>query len=357
MPSSVIPPGLLSARNYPGFLAASLLVLLRIAIGWHFLTEGLEKVESTRYGKNPFSAEVYLRNASGPLAPEFRSLLPDADSKEILHTESKGARAPDQLEASWSEMVSRIGDHYRFNEEQRAKAKALLEQSSSWANVWFNNPDNREAREKYFHQLAQVEETEQNQNAMSFERERSWELRRSLETDRKSLIAPIIAQGNELKTAVVALATSEQQASSGAYTPPLTTLDVSNLLTMYGLCAIGGCLILGFLTPLAALAAAAFLAMLYLAIPPWKGLPPIPIAEGHYWIVNKNLVEMIACLLIAVTASGYWLGLDRLCFGARRRRRWARREARLAERYGLLIEASASTQHDRLESVPVPSRK
>jgi uncharacterized membrane protein YphA (DoxX/SURF4 family) len=346
MPSSVIPPGLLSSRHYPGFLAASFLVLLRIAIGWHFLTEGLDKVESTRYGKNPFSAEVYLRNATGPLAPHFRSLLPDVESKEILHTEGKESQDPDQLKASWTGMVTRIGDHFRFSDDQRAKAKALLEQNSSWAVAWFNNPENREAREKYFHELAQVEQTEQNQNAISFERERAWESRRSLETDRKALVAPLVARGEELQSAVVALATPEQKSSSGAYTPPLTNLDISNLLTMYGLCAMGGCLILGFLTPLAAIAAAAFLAMLYLAIPPWKGLPPIPIAEGHYWIVNKNLVELIACLLIAVTASGYWLGLDRLFFGARRRRRWARREARLAEKYGLQLQNRLASLND-----------
>ena len=50
--------------------------------------------------------------------------------------------------------------------------------------------------------------------------------------------------------------------------------------------------------------------MIYLSMPPWPGLPPNPKTEGHYWIVSKNLVELIACLLIAVTASGYWFGLD-----------------------------------------------
>jgi hypothetical protein len=39
--------------------------------------------------------------------------------------------------------------------------------------------------------------------------------------------------------------------------------------------------------------------------------------------------------LIAVTASGHWFGLDALFFGARRRRRWARYESRLAEKYGV----------------------
>ena len=47
-----------------------------------------------------------------------------------------------------------------------------------------------------------------------------------------------------------------------------------NRLTMFGLVAIGFCLIAGFLTPLAALSAAAFLAMIYLSMPPLPGLPP-----------------------------------------------------------------------------------
>ena len=92
---------------------------------------------------------------------------------------------------------------------------------------------------------------------------------------------------------------------------------------MFGLVAIGVCLILGILTLLAALSGAAFLAMIYFSMPPWPGLPPNPRAEGHYWIVSKNLVELIACLVIATTPSGHWIGFDALFFGARRRRRLA----------------------------------
>jgi hypothetical protein len=121
------------------------------------------------------------------------------------------------------------------------------------------------------------------------------------------------------------------------------------------LIAIGGCLILGFLTPFAAICAAAFLALLYFSIPPWPGLPPNPKTEGHYWIVSKNLVELIACLLIAVTASGHWFGLDALFFGARRRRRWARYEGRLAEKYGIRVNGKASSV-DSLETVHVATR-
>lgn len=326
MPTPAIPPGLLSSRNYPGFLGAVFLILLRIAIGWHFLTEGLDKYESTRYGKSPFSAEIYLRNASGPLAPKFREMLPDADGRDLLD--------PAKLKASWAENVGRIEAHYKFNDEQKAKAKALLERGNAWADVWFNAYDNKEAREKYLHELGVVEQTEQNPNALSFERERAWESRRSLDGDRRKLTAPLVQQGQELADAATAMATPEQKASAGDYAPPATFLQIANFLTIYGLIAMGGCLIVGFLTPFAAICAAGFLAMIYLSMPPWPGLPPNPKAEGHYWIVSKNLVELIACLLVAVTASGHWFGLDALFFGARRRR-WARHEHKLAVKYGL----------------------
>ncbi len=346
MPSTLNPPLILSSRNYPGFLGALFLVLLRIAIGWHFLTEGAEKFESTQHGKQPFSAEIYLRNSVGPLAPQFRAMLPDADSKELLD--------PAELKASWSGIVDRVANHFKFNDEQKSKAKALLDQSSAWADVWFNAYDNSEARKKYLDELAKVEQTERNPDALSYERERAWESRRSLEADRKTLIAPLVARGQELTDAVVALKKPEQQASAGDYSPPTTFLDMANWMTTYGLCAIGVCLILGFLTPFASICAAVFLAMLYLSIPPWPGLPPNPKTEGHYWIVSKNLVELIACLLIMVTASGHWFGLDALFFGARRRRRWARYESRLAQKFGYTPGKSQSV--DSLEPVHIATR-
>src|SRR3954451_21662786 len=91
---------------YPGFLGALFLVLLRIAIGWHFLYEGLEKIESTHKAGKPFTAEPYLRNATGPLAPYFRGLVPDVNSLAKLD--------PDRRKASWREDVDRIAAHYHF---------------------------------------------------------------------------------------------------------------------------------------------------------------------------------------------------------------------------------------------------
>ena len=303
------------ARNYPGFFAAFFIILLRIGIGWHFLNEGVEKYESSLHGREGFSAEVYLRNANGPLGPYFRQMIPDVDSRDLLDQT--------KLKASWQAEVARIAEHFQFTEAQRTQAAKLADDSERWADYWFSSPENAEKRQKYFHDLDQIEKTEQDPDSMSFQRERAWESRRSVESDRRALIAPLVDQGKTLRDAVVKLATSDQLTSSGEIERQMTQLDLINITTTYGIMVIGVCLILGLMTPLAALSAAAFLAMIYLSMPPWPGLPPNPKTEGHYFIVSKNLVELLACLVIASTPSGHWVGLDAVFFGAQRRRRLA----------------------------------
>jgi uncharacterized membrane protein YphA (DoxX/SURF4 family) len=142
------------------------------------------------------------------------------------------------------------------------------------------------------------------------------------------LIAPLVERRKTMCEAIAKVATPDQTKSAGTAVEPMTSLDLINRLTMFGLVAIGFCLIAGLFTPLAAVLAAGFLAMIYFSMPPFPGLPPNPKAEGNYLIVSKNLVEMLACLVIATTPSGHWLGFDAFLFGARRRRRLAARAAR-----------------------------
>lgn len=325
--------------------------MLRIAIGWHFLTEGLDKYQATVQGDRPFSAEGYLRNATGPLAPYFRGMLPDPNGLAMLD--------PERLKASWAETATGIGNHYGFTEEQKTEVGKLLSESELWADYWFNAYENREKRDKYYHDLGKVMAVERDRNSLSYERERAEESRAALNVDRRELTAPLVERTEGLKASIIALATPEQKeavraryefsalrsllpASSKAsydvwldrkaeYQPPATFLDTANMMTMYGLILMGVCLILGFLTPFAAICAAVFLGMLYLSMPPLPGLPVPAQLEGHYWIVSKNLIELIACLVIATTPTAHWLGLDALFFGRRRRRRLARLEAQAAE--------------------------
>src|SRR5947207_2494271 len=105
------------------------LVLLRMAIGWHFLYEGLWKIESKDKGAKAFSAESYLRNATGPLAPRFRALVPDADSL--------GQLDPALLKQGWAEEVARIKAHYGFDSKQQAAAEGILRDAGAKAETWF----------------------------------------------------------------------------------------------------------------------------------------------------------------------------------------------------------------------------
>jgi uncharacterized membrane protein YphA (DoxX/SURF4 family) len=71
-------------------------------------------------------------------------------------------------------------------------------------------------------------------------------------------------------------------------------------------------LLLGLLTRPACLAGAGLLLLFYLAMPPLPGVPDPPRAEGHYLFINKNVIEMLALLVLATTRSGTWFGLDGL---------------------------------------------
>ena len=98
-------------------------------------------------------------------------------------------------------------------------------------------------------------------------------------------------------------------------------LDNANLVTMYGLTVVGVLLMLGLFTRLAALGGIAFVLLFYLCNPPFVGyFYSIP-TEGSYLIVNKNLVELCALIVILVTGSGRFAGLDRLVHGLFVRRR------------------------------------
>jgi len=97
----------------------------------------------------------------------------------------------------------------------------------------------------------------------------------------------------------------------------------ADLITMWGLSLVGVLLILGLFTRLACLGGIGFIVLFYLANPPFVGyFYSIP-SEGSYLIVNKNLVELFALVVILVTGSGRFAGLDVIVHGLFGRRRIA----------------------------------
>ena len=97
-------------------------------------------------------------------------------------------------------------------------------------------------------------------------------------------------------------------------------LAYADLITMWGLTLVGAFLILGLFTRLASLAGIGLVLLFYLCNPPFVGyFYSIP-TEGSYLIVNKNLVEVCALVVILLTGSGRFAGLDRILHGLFARR-------------------------------------
>jgi thiosulfate dehydrogenase [quinone] large subunit len=84
-----------------------------------------------------------------------------------------------------------------------------------------------------------------------------------------------------------------------------------DLLMAWGLLLVGLALMLGLFTQLACAGALALLALFYLSWLPTRGVSE-PGTEGNHLLVNKNLVEAAAVLVLLVFRTGRIAGLDLL---------------------------------------------
>lgn len=391
--------------------ACILLVVLRIAIGWQFLYEGLWKIK-TQSTARPWTSAGYLRNARGPLRKVFRGMTGDADEQNWLNAEWVMAR--------WDTWQSRFAAHHGLDKKQRQRLDVLLDGPKDFRaalkalpeNVEFRGtlarrlkfdaargrliidgrahltprernaalalapveekppPERREANEAARTYQAAVRIAFARSSRLSFKErvlasllgdpDRSGltikkrgsdvpletrlgeiELYREqlarYEADlaaaetgfqrkhvgqlavpgfgntseiRASLVGPIKALEQQLIDAAEKLLTDEQRAR-GPVKMPSTRVDQIDALTMWSLTVVGVLLILGLCSRVAAVGAAGLLLMFYLAMPPWPGVLPAPGPEHSLW-VNKNLIEVLALLLLASVPTGRWFGLDAL---------------------------------------------
>lgn len=110
----------------------------------------------------------------------------------------------------------------------------------------------------------------------------------------------------------VLLKISKRQVGPPLHVEDTWMLDTSDRIVAWGLTIFGMGLLLGCFTRLSCLGGACLLLLFYISLPPLPGLPDNPMAEGKYLFVNKNLIEAIALLALATTASGRWFGIDGL---------------------------------------------
>src|SRR5579883_730755 len=348
-------------------LTAIFLLLLRLAIGWHFFAEGYHKLDGywrgpteTVVGRSkPFSSAGYFREGTGPLAKFIRQEVgdPDEEALKLLtpeRAESPSApphkRTPPLLHQEWGDYVHRFCDYYGLNDEQRKKAQDALTKTEDAAVEWLTRTKvdeknfkakTQEGRlpvpvrlEQYKQKLEELSEPKHSHLisiGSDAESVRLHNVKSDVVRLRVGLLNDLNEYTQDLRKELEKIPSSEQKqeaASKGKAPEPQppagenTKQKWLDLATMYGLTVLGACLIVGLFTRLSCLLAAGFLVMTYLCMPPFPWLPSAPNNEGFYLFVNKNVIECLALLALATTTSGRWLGLDALVhwmlFGGRR---------------------------------------
>jgi uncharacterized membrane protein YphA (DoxX/SURF4 family) len=163
-------------------LTKTFLVLLRLAIGWHFLFEGWEKVQTycpkaprpntTLYGEplwrpvhpesgtkgktvlKPWTSEAYLRGANGPLAGFFHYLAGDSilDQVQVLpgnpdeRNDKKYSRLPEGLKKDWDAYFDRLVAHNHVEGEQLELMEMFFKQRKEQTVRWLLNGTMKSSR-------------------------------------------------------------------------------------------------------------------------------------------------------------------------------------------------------------------
>jgi uncharacterized membrane protein YphA (DoxX/SURF4 family) len=98
-----------------------------------------------------------------------------------------------------------------------------------------------------------------------------------------------------------------------------TALDIVDFMNVWGLVVIGICLFLGIFTRAASIAGVVLLMLYYVANPPF--MPSSIPSPSHFYIINYNLMEATALVIIAVFPAGHLWGVQRWITYAHSRRK------------------------------------
>ena len=161
----------------------------------------------------------------------------------------------------------------------------------------------------YRHQLERYE-SKVGQVQVAFQNEHLADQWGKLQEKRASLVGPVDALTAELNQAGDKVLSTAQLLRGPVPAAPSKVGQV-NTMTIWLLIGLGATLMVGLFSRISAFAAAGLLLLFYLPMPPWPGVPEAPGPE-HSLIINKNLIECIACIALASLPTGRWVGLDAL---------------------------------------------
>ena len=316
-------------RRYLGGFAILALVLLRLATGWHFFSEGLSKIErdsTTGEFRMTFSAAGFLSGAKGPLADSFQAMAPNGhDWKTLLavphqnkvNTDEEAKAAADRvpykawaerIEHDWEAMLNEVRAVPGLTEDQLAAATAAFEIRKDELEDYLESEG--AAIAEYQHELWRLDQWQLKPEAanLPFEEERVAKKAADTTAKARAWVAGVAALESQFVADLRAINLPDQKTNitadaleSATTTPDEASLHRVNLAATLLTIGVGICLLLGLFTRLAAVAGAVFLLSVIATQPPW-----LATAEPTYY----QTVEMAGLLVLAGTGAGRWLGLD-----------------------------------------------
>jgi uncharacterized membrane protein YphA (DoxX/SURF4 family) len=330
------------------------LVLLRLAIGWHFWSEGTKKLAynaNTGDTQLAFSAEPMLRQAVGPVGHWIRDSLPnfhqweellavpksagealadaaeratwDADYKRRRDEALQNQKTPPvefppmgagsvwaaRVATDWEHTVDAFRAIPGLSDEQKEAASAVLARRKQQLADYMAGEE--AAIAEWQHELSRLSAWQAGPDAEDLPFQKARIAEKEAETTAAS--SGWVTQVRQFEAALFAdlrgILTTEQAASEE------TTDEVNNVLrdanerklerlnrTVTGLIiGVGACLLLGLLTRLACVGGIAFLMMVVATQPPWvAGATP----------TYNQIVEIAALVVLFAAGAGRWFGLD-----------------------------------------------
>lgn len=263
-----------------------------------------------------YDADSQVMTALQPVTPsEQKELL------EVVPEEAKDVREEIGKLIDASRKVSyrqKLAAHLRGNPEM-VGASAVKNEKGSFTPVMGTTTASEESgiqtnlqygKIQEYKDLLQEYEEALAQAKIDYQFDHAAMLKKKVDITRAAVVGPVKTIDTDLKKDAFQLLTI-QQIGRGALPPEDTPLHRASSRPMWALLILGFLLLIGLGTRGAAVGGAILLLSFYLVIPPWPGVPQPPGPE-HSLFINKNMIEVIALLGIAMMPTGSWFGLDGL---------------------------------------------
>ncbi|TWT66346.1 DoxX [Posidoniimonas polymericola] len=348
------------------------IVLMRLAAGYHFFSEGMKKFDPN-YVK---VTEGFLRGATGPLADQFHSLAPGPHQVYELLAEPKKwdslaeeeqaeinkwqgeysaylaevrkknaeiekknkaeetnnplelvdtqfpprgsySKWANQIAADWQDQLDAFASEASLDDEQSERARRAYLRAKIKLGQYFE--DTAEEIEEYQHELWRLEELKaevQNEGGtLPYIDDRIAQQEAEANTAPRPWISEVAAIEDRYHGELRDLAADADPTEVNEALNPPSELSRVNAIVTWVVVGSGALLFLGLFTRVAAVVAAGFLLSVIVTQPPW-----VYGANTQYFFYQ--LFEVTGLLTLAAVGAGRWLGIDGLlgaccCSGGR----------------------------------------